>query len=144
MTLRPRPLTAPQPGPITAGVFVTGGQIALGAIKNVADGVATPEQAALTDLGFVVGDPVTDFEFHHLAFAIRQIELKSAIERVRSLLVIIKRKVATDGGDPIGELNTQSPTRHVHLMNSLVAQVTVTSFPDPVPVVMEPITGEGL
>src|SRR5437016_5521087 len=144
MSLGPRPLTAAQPGLVTAGVFVTGGQVPLGAIKDVANGIVAPDQAPLADLSFVVGDPMPDLKFHHLAFAIWQVELKGAIERVRSLLIIIKRKVATDGRDPMGELNTQPPARHVHLMNTLVAQVSVAGIPNPVPVVMKPITGEGL
>src|SRR5215470_448397 len=101
MSLRTSLLATAQPRFVAACIFITGSKVSLGTVEDVADRVVSSEQAALTDLGFVVGDPVTDLKLHHLAFSIRQVKLKRAIERVRRLLVIIKDKVAADGGYPI-------------------------------------------
>src|SRR5262249_1442405 len=144
MSLRPGFLTAAQPGLVIVRVFITGGQVSFRAIKDVADGVVSPEQAPLTDLRFAVGDPVADFEFPHLAFATGQIKLEGTGKRVRCLLVVVEHEVTTNGRDPSGKLNIQSPSRHVHLMDTLVAQVTVAGIPDPMPVVMKPVAGERL
>ncbi len=85
-----------------------------------------------------------DLKLHHLSLAAEQFKLKRAIECVRGLLVVIKHEVAAHGRDAIGELETQSPTRYIHLMDTLVAQVTVPCVPDPMPVLMKPVAGERL
>src|SRR5262245_1649738 len=121
MSLRPRLLAAAHPGFVTVGVLVAGGKVSFGAIKDVTDSVVAAEQAALTDLGFVVADPMPDLKFHQLALAIRAVKLKCTVEGVGSLLVIVKHEVPAESGNAVGEPDTQPPTRHIHLMNALIA-----------------------
>src|SRR5579862_542054 len=146
MAVRPGLLVAAEPGFITPGIFVAGGEVPVRAVKNVADGIAVAEEALLqrhqassADPGLVVGDPMADLELHHLTLAIREVEFKCAAECVRCLLVVVKQKVSAHGRDSVRKLEAQSPARDVHLMNALVAEVSVACIPDPVPVVMKAI-----
>src|SRR5690242_20112602 len=83
---RARLLLFPQPGAVGLVIFlVRDGHVAFGAVKNVADGVASHIQllvvpwraneagnrfaaeAGSADAGLVVANPVAHFEFQHLA-----------------------------------------------------------------------------
>jgi len=75
---------AAQPGLIARGVFVSGRQISVRTIEDVADCVVVAEKAmfaghqvSASDACLVVRNPVPDLELHHLAFAIRQIKFKT-------------------------------------------------------------------
>src|SRR5690242_2466882 len=91
------------------------------------------------DLPLMVCDPVPDLELQHLSLAAGQIILKSAVECVRGLLIIIEHKVAAQSRNTVRKAHTQSPPCQVHLVNSLVADVPVAVTPKPVPVVMKTI-----
>src|SRR6185369_2566902 len=49
-----------------------------------------------------------------------------------------------DGGDLGGEIDAEARAGDVDLMDGLVADVAVASVPDPVPVIVEAVLGEGL
>src|SRR6266436_751790 len=77
---------AAKPGCITPGIFVAGGEIPFRTIKNVADRVMRAEvafhsrhQASPADSCLVVGDPVSDFELHHLTFTVGKVKFKRAV-----------------------------------------------------------------
>ena len=50
--------------------------------------------------------------------------------------------MAADGAHLGWIFHTQSPARHVHLMDALIADVAVAVIPEPMPVVMEAVLGE--
>src|ERR1700674_2335655 len=81
-------------------------------------------------------------ELHHLAFTVRKVKFKRAVERIWSLLVVVKHKVPAYGRHAVGKLEAQAPACNIHLMDALVAKVAVACVPDPVPVVMKAITRE--
>src|SRR6267142_1821743 len=140
---RPGFLVGADPALVAEGVFVACGEVSVRSVKDVADRVVATEQA-VAEAGFIVRDPMPDFELHHLAMAVGPIEFERAIERVRRLLVVIEHEVAADRGDAIGELEAEPPPRGIDLVYSLVAKVAVSRLPDPVPVVMKAVAGERL
>src|SRR5712692_7772160 len=136
-------LVGAQPALIAEAVFVAPGQVSVRSVEDVADRVVAIEQA-VAEAGFVVRDPVPNFELHHLAMTVGLIEFECAIECVRRLLVIIEHEVAADRGDTIREPDAEPPPRDIDLMEPLVAKVPVPCLPDPVPVVMKAVAGERL
>src|SRR5947209_13858843 len=73
---------AADPTLIAEGVFVARGEVPVRSVKDGADGVVTIQWTA-ADAGFIVRDPMPNFELHHLATAIGLIEFEDAVERVR-------------------------------------------------------------
>src|SRR6267143_7051365 len=119
------PLVASHPTLIAERVFVAGSEVPVRSVKDGADGIPTIEQTA-ADAGFIVRDPMPNFELHHLAPAVRLIEFEDAVECVRRFLVVIEHEVAADRGDAVRERDTESPACVVHLMDPLVAEVPVS------------------
>ena len=158
---RTRLLIVAEPGPVS--VVAVHRHEAFRAVENVPDGVVvsgvrpelglaglrfgcresgrrnTPLESALANAGFVVGDPAPDFEFQHLAFAVRHVEFAGNVQGVRRLLVVVKHEVAAHRGNFVGIADAQSPARDIHFMDALVADVAVAVRPVPMPVVMEPV-----
>src|SRR5580704_8304720 len=119
--------------PRFVGVVAVDGKIALRTIKQVADGVGlcilwtkgllfvsrlfvgiggkagggnrAGAVSAAADFRFVVGDPVADFEFDHLALALRRVETEGGIQRIGSFLVVVEHKVSTHRGGRYREAN---------------------------------------
>src|SRR5436309_8287615 len=57
---------------------------------------------------------------------------------VRRFGIILISKPATHADDAPGQfVHTEEPSRDVHLMNSLVAEVTISVEPEPMPVIMD-------
>src|SRR5947208_2990239 len=127
---------AAEPAFIAESVLIAFGQVSVRSVKDVTDRVVAIEQA-VAEAGFVVRDPMPDFELHHLAMTVGLIEFERAIEGVRRLLVVIEHEVAADGGDPTRESDAEPPPRDVDLVYPLIANVSVPCLPDPVPVVMK-------
>src|SRR5882672_104711 len=134
MTAGTGPLVASHPALIAEGVFVARGEVSVRSVKDGADGIAAIEHTA-PDAGFIVRDPMPNFELHHLASAIRLIEFEDAVERIRRFLVVIEHEVAAGRGDAVRARDTEPPPCVIHLMDPLVAEVPVSGIPDPVPVV---------
>src|ERR1019366_2436530 len=55
---------------------------------------------------FGVRYPMPNLEFEHLAFSVGEIEFEDGVQRVWSLLVIVKHEVTTHGRDLIGKPQT--------------------------------------
>src|SRR5260370_12417486 len=96
------------------------GEVAVGSIEYVADGVRRwifwPQGLLVrrlfacrvesrgghtasavstgADLRLVIGDPVADFELHHLALAVRTIETAGGIQGIRCLLLVLEPHVS--------------------------------------------------
>src|SRR5450631_377315 len=104
---------------------------------------AAASVSAGADFGFVVGDPVADFELHHFAFAVLCFDDEGGVQGVRSFLVVFEHEVAADGGDCRGKPYAQAGASDVDLVDSLVADFAVAGVPDPMPVVVKAIFGEG-
>src|SRR5213592_4803087 len=83
MTAGTRLPVAAEPALVAEVVFVARGEVPVRSVKNVADGVV----ATGADPGFIVRDPMPDFDLHHLAAAARLVEFEDAVERVRRFLV---------------------------------------------------------
>ncbi len=81
---------------------------------------------------------MADLELHHLAPAV-VVELEGAVQRVGRFLIVVEHEVAADGADLRRILHAQTPARHVHLVDALVAQIAVAGVPEPVPVVVETV-----
>src|SRR5882762_10927527 len=140
---RPGSPVGAEPALIAEAVFVALGQVSVRPVKDVADRIVAIEQA-VAQAGFVVRDPMPDFELHHLATTAGLIEFECAIEGVRRLLIVVEHEVAADGGDATWEADAESPPRGIDLVHSLVAKVPVACVPDPMPVVMEAVAAERL
>src|SRR5258708_22101424 len=136
-------LVGAEPGPVAEAVFVPAGQVSGRSVKDVADRVVTIEQT-VAEAGFVVRDPVPDFELHHLAMTAGLIEFECATECVRRLLIVIEHEVAADRGDAPRKPDAEPPPRDIDLVYSLVPKVPVACVPEPVPVVMKAVPGERL
>src|ERR1700683_2581731 len=91
--------------------------------------------------GFTVRHPVTDFELHHLAPAV-VVEFESAVERVGRFLIVVVHEVPANGADLHRVLHAQAPSRDIHFVDALIAEVAVAGIPEPVPVVVEAIEAE--
>src|SRR5438876_8828360 len=143
LPMRAGVLVAAEPAFIAESVLIAFGQVSVRSVKDVTDRVVAIEQA-VAEAGFVVRDPMPDFELHHLAMTVGLIEFKRAIEGVRRLLVVIEHEVAADGGDPTRESDAEPPPRDVDLVYPLIANVSVPCLPDPVSVVMKAVAGERL
>ncbi len=63
---------------------------------------------------------------------------------VGRLLVVLEHEVPADGRNLVRKLDSQPPARHVEFVDALVADVSVPGIPNPMPVVMEAVLGEGL
>src|SRR6267142_419104 len=107
-------------------------------------GHTTGPVSAAAYLHFVIGDPVPDCDFHHLALALRAIETESGIQGVWCLLVVVEHEVSTHSRHGYREADPQTPARNVDFMDCLVADFTVPGVPDPMPVVVKAITRERL
>ena len=86
----------------------------------------------------MVGDPVPHFELQHLALAIG-LETKRRMQCIRRLLVVLKHEVSTHGRHVHRESHSQSPARNINFVDGLIADLTVSGVPDPVPVVVKAI-----
>jgi len=131
----------PDPALVAEGVFVARREVAIRSVKDVADRVVAIEETA-ADAGFVVRDPMPDFDLHHPATAVRLVEFEDAVQGVGRFLVVVEHEVAADGGHPIRESDAEPPSCGVDLMDRLVAEIPVARLPDPVPVVMKPVACE--
>ena len=100
--------------------------------------------SACANLRFMIGDPMANFQFHHLALAAGSLKTECRVKRIGCLLVIIKHKMPTHGGDRNGESDAQAPASNVDFVDGLVADFAVTGVPDPMPVVVKTIAGERL
>ncbi len=69
-------------------------------------GHATGPVSTAAYLRLVIGNPVADFELHHLAFAIRTIENEGGIQGVGRFLVVLEHKMSAHGGHRYREANT--------------------------------------
>src|SRR5262249_33897076 len=141
MATRARLPVATKPALVAERVFVARGEVPIRSIKNVADRVVATEKTA-ADAGFIVRDPVSNLDFHHLAAAVRSVEFEDAVERVWCFLIVIEHEVAADRGHPVRERDTKAPARHIDLVDCLVAEVAIAGVPEPMPVVMKAIAGE--
>src|SRR5580704_375309 len=79
LPVRPGVLVGAEPALVAETVFVAPGQVSVRSVEDVADRVVAIEQA-VADAGFVVRDPVTDLELHHLAMTVGLIEFEGAVE----------------------------------------------------------------
>src|SRR5206468_10264003 len=61
------------------------------------------------DLRLMIRDPGPNFQFHHLALAVRTIEIKCGVQHIGSLLVVVKKKMASHRGDSCRKANSQAP-----------------------------------
>src|SRR5579871_2667692 len=122
-------------------VFVRDGHVSLGAVEDIADGIRFFSGAGFIDPSFVVADPMAHFKNHKFLFA-GAVEFKSRRQGVGSFLVIVEHKMAAHGADLRGVLHAQTPPRDVHLMDSLVSEVSVAVIPEPVPVIVKTVTRE--
>src|SRR5438552_3365782 len=95
LPMRPGVLVAAEPAFIAESVLIAFGQVSVRPVKDVTDRVVAIEQA-VAEAGFVVRDPMPDFELHHLAMTVGLIEFERAIEGVRRLLVVIEHEVAAE------------------------------------------------
>src|SRR5439155_13874564 len=66
---------APHPALIAEGVFVARGEVSVRSIEDGADRIVAIQHAT-PDAGFIVRDPMPNFELHHLASAVRLIEFE--------------------------------------------------------------------
>src|SRR5207247_11106568 len=76
---------------------------------------------------------------YHLALAIGTIETERGVEGIRRFLVVLEHEVSTHGVDRCGEPNAQSRACDVNFVDGLVADLTVTGVPNPMPVVVKPV-----
>src|SRR5262249_43064903 len=96
------------------------------------------------DLRFMIRDPRPNFEFHHLAFAVRTIEVIRGGQYIGSFLVVVKEKMATHCRDHCRKANSQAPACDVDFMDRLIADFAVARIPNPMPVVVKTILSEWL
>src|SRR5438128_12613034 len=120
MAARTGLLVASDPALIAEGVFVARGEVSVRSVKDGADGIAAIEHTA-ADAGFIVRDPMPNFELHHLATAIRLIEFEDAGERVRRFLVVIEHEVAAGRGEAVRERDPEPPPSVIYLTDRRVA-----------------------
>ena len=119
-------------------------EISFRTVKYVADGIAGFLGAPVVrvfDTGFMVADPVPDIEHHHPLLA-AVVELVVAGNGVRRFLIVVEYEMPADGADRGGIPHAQAPSRNVHFVNALIAQVAIAVFPEPVPVVVEAVPGK--
>src|SRR5439155_23562486 len=93
---------------------------------------------------FMIGDRMADFQTHHHALVDASLKTECRVKRIGCLLVIIKHKMPTNGGDRNGESYAEAPASNVDFVDGLVADFAVTSVPAPMPVVVKTIAGERL
>src|SRR5262249_43918159 len=93
---------------------------------------------ALIDARFVWRDPVPHLEGHHLLFAV-YIEFEAGVNRVRRLLIILEHELPADGADLRRVRDAEPPSRDVHFVDALVAEIAVAGVPEPVPVVVKAV-----
>src|SRR6516162_10223085 len=87
---------------------------------------------------------MADFKLHHLALTIWRDKLIGGMQGVRGLLVILEHEMPADGGHLGRILHSETPASFVDFVDALIADVAIAGVPNPVPVVVEAITGEGL
>ena len=92
----------------------------------------------------MIGSPVADFDFHHLALLVGILKVERRVQHVGRLLIIIEHKVTAHRRNLNREANTQPPARDVDLVNCLIADLAITRVPNPMPVVVKTITRERL
>src|ERR1700729_4334997 len=86
---------------------------------------------------------MADLEGHHLLL-VATAKFKAGAQGVGCLLIVVEHEVAADGADFGGIFYTQPPASHIDLVNALVAQVAIAVVPEPVPVIVKTILGEGV
>src|SRR5262249_54182468 len=59
-------------------------------------------------------------------------------------LVVIEHEMAAHGAYLRGIFHAKSPTRHIHLVYALIAQVAVAVVPEPMPVIVKAVAREGM
>ena len=87
----------------------------------------------------MIGHPMPDFESDHSALAVRQVVFERAVQVVWSLLIVVEHKMAADRAYFVGKAQAHAPSSHVHLVNTLVANIAIAVVPEPMPVVVEAI-----
>ena len=92
----------------------------------------------------MIGDPVTDFDLHHLALLVGVLEVEGRVQHIGCFLIVVEHEVPAHCGNLDREANTESPARDVDLMNGLVADFAIAGVPDPMPVVMKAVAREWL
>ena len=90
---------------------------------------------------FVIGNPVAGFKVEHFAF-IRILE--GATQRIGGFLIIIKHVMSSHALNTGGQADAESPTGHVHFMNSLIAHIAIPIIPLPVPIIVQLLAKEWL
>src|SRR5258706_1661596 len=87
---------------------------------------------SIVESAFASGENAPHLE-HNLSIAI----IESRDLRVRRLLVVVIDILAPGGEDALRQSSPEPPSRDVHLMHTLVADVSVARVPEPMPVVLE-------
>src|ERR1035438_4759126 len=136
---------------IARRIFVARGQVPVGSIKDVADRIVVAEetldswgQASASDASLVVSNPMADLKLQHFPLAVRQVEFKDTVQRVRCLLIVIEHEMSAHGSDAARKLDAQSPAGNIDLVDALITQIPVARIPIPVPLVMKAIARERL
>src|SRR5262249_10999 len=112
------PLVGADPAFIAEGILVSGGEVPVRTVEDVADGIAAAEHA-VADSRLVVRDPVPHFELDHLAASAGSFELERARKRVWRLLVVIEHEMAAHRRHTSGKPDPETPSRRVDLVNPL-------------------------
>jgi hypothetical protein len=86
----------------------------------------------ITDAGFPAGVQAAHLE-HDLGVAV----VESRNLGVRRLLVVLVDVLASGRNGARWQAAAEAPARHIHLVDTLIADVAVARVPEPVPVVFE-------
>ena len=123
-------------------------QISFRAVDNIADsGVCTGGGTRhlvgyRKNVSLAVRNPMPHFK--HQNFARTLVELERCDHRVGRLLVVIEHKMTASCRDLGWILDAEQPSRGIHLVNTLVADISIAVIPEPVEIVVESIAGEGM
>src|SRR2546427_12806660 len=96
------------------------------------------------DLRLMIRDPGPNFEFHHLAFAVRTIKVIGSVQHIGSFLIVVEEEMAAHRGDHGRKAYSETPARDVDFVNGLIADFAIAGIPDPMPVVVKAIPREWL
>src|SRR3569833_248027 len=117
-------------------------KIAFAAVEDIADaaGIAF---AIDTDLILEICGPVTHLKGQHLILAAFAKFVRHR-EGVRGLLVIVEHVVTADRAYFVRITDAKSPARDIQFVDTLIAEISVSVVPEPVPVVVETVFGESM